>query len=390
MAYKGYRVVCFTPAGRRRTMSVLLDNLSRFTDIVDEYQVWMNTDEDQVEDRDWLRQLPDIYDWVKVVDLPKDKYEIKPKQLRTGLFYAHNTIDQNTIYIRLDDDIVFLDNDFFINLLDFRLSNPSYFLVMANILNNAMLSYIYQHLGVVPDDDYKVEAPYCMDPVGWRSGPFAELLHRGLIARIAAGTTRDYFFDHADLKDAARFSISCFCFFGRDFAEFAGIIGQRREGVIRHDEEIWLTEIYPTLNRKLNTICGSALCAHYTFLAQRPYIDKTDILETYRAIAKGKLSESYYDLLAPLERPRQALKLETVKLTFPPQLTSYGGAMQAELKGFHPVRTEKGVEIVGPDGNVYKRLIGSLETITDSDIDRALAGVYFSTKEPDGVSVEVG
>lgn len=381
MAYRGYRVVCFTPAGRKRTMSILLDHLSRFTDIIDEYQIWMNTDEEQVEDNKWLRQLPESYDWVKVVELPPEKYNIKPKQLRTGLFYTHNTIREDTIYVRFDDDIVYVDDDFFVNLLDFRIDHPDYFLVMANILNNAMLSYIYQQLGIVPSDTYQVEAPYCMDPIGWRSGPFAELLHRGLIAAIAAGDTGKYFFDHADLTDAQRFSISCFCFFGRDFAKFNGVVGQRREGVIRFDEEIWLTEVYPTLNKRLSTVCGSALVGHYTFFAQRPYMDTTNILETYRAIAKGKLSESYYDLLDNKVRSSKPADLPVVNLSFPPQLSSYSAALKAEQAGYMPINTGKGIDIV-KDGKTYKSLIGKLNEISDQDIDRALASVWVSQGGP--------
>lgn len=379
MAYRGYKVEVFIPAGRKRVMSILLDNLCRFQTIVDRVQVWYNIDESQVEDGEWLESLPDIYgNWVKLVKLPKEQYNIKPKQLRTGLFYADNTVDPRTIYIRCDDDIVFLDSAFFQNLLDFRIDHPEYFLVMANIINNAITSYIHQQLGNISTKQGTVEEPYCMEPTAWRSGPFAKMLHETLINHIKQNTTDKLFFDHADLENASRFSISCFCFFGKDFAKFNGVIGQRRKGIVYRDEEIYLTEIYPTLNNRLNTICGSALVGHYSFFGQRPFLDKTDILEQYKAIAKGKLSDSYYELLDTDQEEKKARRkmYKTVELPSVDQVSTYTAALQAEKAGYI-IKEEQGkVDIVYKD-KVVKTMIGQIGVnIFDQDIDRSLAAAW--------------
>lgn len=382
MSYRDYRVEVFIPAGRKRVMSILLDNLSRFQNIVDTVQVWLNTDEDQVEDRAWLESLPDIYgEWIQLKQLTDEQYAIRPKQLRTGLFYADNTVDEKTIYVRMDDDIVFIDDDFFTNLLDFRIDNPDYFLVMANIINNSIVSYIQQEvLHTIPSTYGSIEA-FCMDSVSWGSGPFATTLHKTLINHIRNDTVSDMFFDHADLKDAARFSISCFCFFGKDFAKFNGVIGQRRPGVLRFDEEVWLCEIYPTMNRKLNTICGTALVAHYSFMRQRPYLDKTDVLETYRAIGKGKLSESYYDLLeAEQDKKTVSRKIyESVELPPVRQISTYGTALEAERAGYKVVERSDRVDIVFDD-KIVKTVLG--KDLSDVDIDRGLAAAWNMRKLP--------
>lgn len=296
MAYRGYKVVAFTPAGRKRTMSILLDNLSRFTDIVDEYQVWMNTDPEQTDDEKWLKTLPETYPWVRLIERQPNQERLEPKQMNTGYFYT-NTVDEDTIYIRFDDDIVFIDDDFFKNLLDYRIDHPKPFLVMANIWNNAVISYIQQQLGNIPSDKYVIEEPYCMEPTAWQNGDFAHLIHRILLDKIYAGTTKDLLFGTTVLEDNERFSISCFAFFGKDFAKFGGLVGQDGQGVIGHDEEMWLTEVYPATNDVFNVICGSALVAHYSFFAQRPTLDKTDILDKYRKLGRELLSGAYYKLL---------------------------------------------------------------------------------------------
>jgi hypothetical protein len=383
MSYRGYKVVCFTPSGRKRVQSILLDNLSRFTDIIDSYQIWMNTGDNQEEDKKWLESLPDTYgDWIELHYLELNQYKIKPIQMRTGLFYAHNTVDEDTIYIRFDDDIVFIADDFFVNILDFRIDYPDYFLVMANIINNSVTSYIQQMVLKTIPDTYGPLENFCMDPVSWGSGPFAAMIHNTLIKSIELNDVDKFYFDHADLNDATRFSISCFCFFGKDFDEFGGIIGQRRAGVIRFDEEIYLTEVYPVLNDKLNTICGNAVVAHYSFMRQRPYLDKTDILDTYRAIGKGRLSDSYYDLLegdhddknASRTIPYQIVQLPQVK-----QISTYGSALSAERAGYKSVEQSDRVEIMYKD-RVVKTILG--KNLSDSDIDRGLAAAWNMRKLP--------
>lgn len=368
MAYRNYKVVAFTPAGRKRVMSILLDNLARFRHIIDEYQVWMNADDEQVEDIEWLESLPAKYDWVTLKRL--DGERLKPKQMNTGRFYP-NTIDKDTIYIRFDDDIIFVDDDFFYNILDFRIDNPGYFLVFANIWNNAILSYIHQKLGNIPPQPV-IEEPYCMNPVAWESGTFAESIHRNLIERIDEGRTSELFFDRADLNDAKRFSISCFAFFGEDFARFKGIVGYRN-GELLYDEEIWLTEIYTVTKNLQNVICGSALVSHYSFFSQRPHLDTTDILDEYRRIAKEKLSDSYYDQLAGGAERTGIKGLEVFEL--PPKTEEESDVLisiRARKAGY---RAEVGDRqtIITKNGEPVGKIIGKPNGLK---IDRLISRLY--------------
>lgn len=284
----GYRIVPFIPAGRKRQMSVLIDSLRRFPEI-DEVQLWLNTDPDQVEDTEWIRELPNQWSKCRLYERPGAR-EQGPKQLNTRQFYV-NTVNADTIYFRFDDDICYIDDNYFRNMVKFRVENPDYFLVMGNIWNNAVISWIQQHQVGSIDTQYGiVEQPYCMDMVGWQSEVFAKYIHEIMIKHISNHTESDVFFDRYDLNDAHRFSISNFCFFGRDMAKLNGIIPLP-------DEEIWLTEVYPKEAGVLNTICGTALVVHYSFFAQRAALDENNILERYREIAKQKLSEAYYTLL---------------------------------------------------------------------------------------------
>lgn len=287
--YEGHRVVAFVPAGRQRVMSILIDNLRRFTGIIDELQIWLNTDPEQVEDEAWLRRLPQQYPgWATLREIDAGEHT-RPKQYATGRFYRY-TQEAGTVYVRFDDDIVFIDDDYFERMLAFRLANREPLLVFGNIWNNAVVSWIHQQRGSLDRENGVVGAPFCMDATGWASPEFGVHLHRVLLERIAQGTTSELFFDRVELPDPTRFSISNFSFLGEDCAAWGGVTGNR-------DEEIFLTEEYPRISGRRNVIFGGGLVAHYSFFTQRSLLDQTDILERYRQIARERLSRDYYRLL---------------------------------------------------------------------------------------------
>lgn len=288
--YRNYKIVPFIPAGRKITMNLLMDNLYRNKDIVDQVQIWMNTDDDQTEDKEWLYSLPDKYgDFVRIIERRTDRERQIPKQLNTGGFYP-NTIDEDTIYFRFDDDIIYIDDDYFKNIIDFRIDNPDYFLVFGTIINNAITSYYLQRQGKIPESYGKVEDAFCMDPVGWTSPFFASQLHDQMLGYIEKNNASGMYLDGPVELDRKRFSVSNFCFFGKDFKKFNGELNGA-------EEESWLTEEYPKQTGAINVICPNAICVHFSFFAQRDYLLKNGVLEKYKEIVKQKLSDSYYRLL---------------------------------------------------------------------------------------------
>jgi hypothetical protein len=289
VSYAGKRVVVCIPYGRRRTVSILLNYLRRDKSIIDEVQFWMNTDPDQTEDVAWAHEQAEIFDgWVKCVPRPV-RQALHPKQLNTGYFYK-NTREHDTLYFRFDDDIVYVHPDYFPNMVNFRLANPDYFLVMGSIWNNAILSYIHQQNGLISKGLGVVESAYCMDPVGWTSPKFAVGIHNQLIKMIKRGDVERLFFDRYDLVNYKRFSISNFVWTGEDCDAWGGHTQER-------EEENWLTGTYPQQIGRINTICGTGFVSHYSFFDQRHRLDKTDILDQYRELSQDALSSSYYSLL---------------------------------------------------------------------------------------------
>ena len=255
------KVVCVTPAGRQRYMSILAPYVLA-DGLVQEWQIWLNTAD--AGDIAWLAKLG-RHPKVRVIDPPVER----PNGGRTiGQFWRY-CADEDAIYVRLDDDVVWLEQDFFANLVAARERNPDAFLVSAMVINNALCTYLLQFTGSLVFTEYLTAS--CMDPVSWRSADFARDLHLWAIKAIGSGKLPWRFGDYPVAMN--RLSINAICFFGKDVAPYADRIGP--------EEEEFVSCVLPTLLHKSNIITSDAWCAHFAFYPQREQLDKSGVLDAY-------------------------------------------------------------------------------------------------------------
>jgi hypothetical protein len=292
----GYRITVAIPSGRKASQAILLNHLRRYRNVIDEIQLWHNT-HGQPEDDAWLKSLPAAYGgWARLIPRRTDRPVQHPKQLNTGGFYIHTT-DPDTIYFRFDDDIVYIHPDYFTNMVRFRLENPEYFLVFGNCWNNAIISYLQQQAGNI-SREYGDIANFCMDPVAWESPEFACYVHDLLFRKIADNHVPDLFFDRYVLPRGHQFSVSNFCWFGKDFAGFGGEVMAMDTGrMVPSEEEGWLTRIKPVELNRDNAVCGTGFVSHFSFYPQRQTLIERGYLSQYADLAERMLEGRYYQLL---------------------------------------------------------------------------------------------
>jgi hypothetical protein len=286
--YQGYRIVAVTPAGRRRYLRILLPYILNQSHVIDEYQLWLNCYDDvsgaeNRADFEFCQRAHNRYpNFVKLMG-PKPRVLSRSGHFsrnRTIHQFFENCVDPGSIYLRFDDDIVYVAPDAVGELVQYRISNPKYFLVFANIINNAILSHIHQRSAAI-SCKRGVAGYACMCPVGWRDPDFAEHVHRSFLDALNEQHSSRFRFREWVLCGPAgpeRCSINCFAFFGAKFAEFEGKVGP--------DEERWLTLRYPRETNSLNAICGTAIVSHFAFQPQRGHLDRTDILSQYAKLAR--------------------------------------------------------------------------------------------------------
>lgn len=262
--FNGYRVVCVTPAGRRRYLQTLVPYILNCP-VVDEYRLWRNTTD--IADTSYLYSLEERYSKISVVE-PDTPAGIN--YFATIAQFFRGCIEDDVIYVRLDDDIVYLDDTFFEALLQFRCDNPRYFLIFPSIINNAICTYIHVQNGII--DPETAIFPWCMDRNAWGSPRFAEQLHDAFLVSASARRVSDWYFNSRELA-FTWFSVNAMTWFGRDFALF--------DGVVEGNEEEYLTIRMPSSLQRINCVFGRAIAAHYAFYTQRTYLDSTNILARY-------------------------------------------------------------------------------------------------------------
>lgn len=277
------RVVVWCPYGRKRTVSILIKYLERdvLRGLIDEVWLYLNTDPDQTEDLKYAYELKKAYEWVKIKKRPDGVPRRTPKQRNSGYAYRY-MIEPNTIYVRFDDDIIYVHDDAIKNLVEAKIRMETTLACFPIIWNNAVVSWYLQQCDKIPFEFGEVGSPYCMDPMGWANGEFAVKMHNLLLAKIEAKDVESLYLHH-DMALAPRqqFSVSCFAL------DSADMLTLSPPGVLDYDEEEhWLTVHRPLRIGKDNIIVGNALVSHYTFFPQSRIVNATNILDRYRAIAE--------------------------------------------------------------------------------------------------------
>ena len=289
----GKRVVVVTPAGRRRYMAILVRHVLRLCPVVDEYRVWVNTS--VPEDIEYLESLPAQCPpgFVTIERLPPGAGGVQGNESICHFF--RNCVDENTVYVRFDDDIVFIDDlDAFTAFVRYRISHPEPFLVYANILNNAVISFIHQRVGTLSLGDYEV-AYHCMESVGWTSPECAAALHAEVLPALETGAgglerVRLPGFEPV-FEGYERVSINCISCLGSDFASFGGEVGK--------DEELWLSCTKPAESGRPNAMYGGFAVVHFAFQTQRAHLESPGSRVLHRYAALAGIPES--DVSVPLE-----------------------------------------------------------------------------------------
>lgn len=279
--YNNYKIVCNTAAGRRRYMQYLIPQVI-CSDIVDRYDIWVNTMDK--EDIAFFEMLASKYSKINLVWQPDNNINGISS---INAFYK-KCIEDNTIYIKLDDDIVWLAPNFFETIVKFRIDNPQYFVVSPLVINNAKTTYLFQIQGKLQLARYQRAESF--NKILWKSGKFAVELHEWFINKYLKSQKWEELYCQDYPMGITRFSINSIVWFGEDMKQF--------DGIVTGDDEEFMSCIKPTLEGKANCFCGSTLISHFAFRSQRKILDQASILEQYGNIMfeQWKDNKQLYDI----------------------------------------------------------------------------------------------
>jgi hypothetical protein len=209
---------------------------------------------------------------------------------RYSQFFAHFT-NPDTMYVKLDDDIVWMQDGAIETLVRYKQSRPRLLMAFSNTVNNGLCNHIHQRMGAaVSPIKMEWDAHFVNRGSDGARIQHSADVHHSLLKHIKAGTVANYTgFDEWLLWERnIRFSINCLCMTGSDIKQMLPTFERDREArkVLSADDESLMTEAIPGLLGRDNAICGRSLVAHFAFGVQHDYLaNTTDVLDQYRALA---------------------------------------------------------------------------------------------------------
>jgi hypothetical protein len=269
--YKGFKIKPLVFAGRKETMRILFPMIK--SDIIDEVLVCVNTHNH--DDIAFIDQYTQLHPRFRKVLLPN--HIIGTPSAYTHMFELMTNTD--TIYIKLDDDLIYLSPHFFEDLVKFRFEHPEYICIYPWIINNPLCNWLggwFKHFNNQSD---------CMFWT-WKDPKYAMMLLSAFSdGKLPVNQRTDYEFDNKDAfyRPEINFSIcpsiNAVCFWGRDCKIMNWACRMPKYGT----DEIFLTQgIFNDFGtERKHIVYSSPVCVHYAFYTQRTVLNAMHILDKY-------------------------------------------------------------------------------------------------------------
>ena len=259
-------MTCF--AGRRRYLEILVKYVDKLIakGLVDEFHIWDYTRDS--EDAVWIRKNCQRF---KI-------FEVQDKSIWKEYYMHYAKIkypNPDTVLIKCDDDIMFIDIDQFQSYIDKRRANPNNLLAFASIVNNKVPCLIQHSFGQWPEMQ--------VEEVGnlHHSGEICARLHNYFIKnnenflKISRNLTQRKCVVQRDLHSLV--NINFFAILAKDLHIFENCY---------ENDECDLSHFLPVFINKFNYIDPGFVVCHMGFTGQRELgFDETEALKGYSELS---------------------------------------------------------------------------------------------------------
>lgn len=286
--YNSYKVKVFIFAGREQTMKLLMSQLK--SDYIDEIIIAKNTN--VLSDLKYLDSLKDNFDKIKYIELPA---EIKRDNHKAWKYLYNFMQDEDSIYFKMDDDIIFIEPDYFEKTLEYKINHPEILCVFPVIVNNPYCCTLLKEHPLM----FSNYNNYDMMNAYFYSGKYGAQLHelflldptnkRWKIKDHVFGKEGVYFKNKNHEENvtrkvpwdyAERIGINSICYFGKDF---------KKLNIAKNITECYSDELYLVYNifkrtSQKHCVLGNTLISHFAFSGQKGLRERNDILDEYKKL----------------------------------------------------------------------------------------------------------
>lgn len=288
MMYQGYKVKVFIFAGRQQTMELLMPQIK--SEYIDEIIIAKNTRNKL--DLKYLCDLKNHFNKIKYIEVPD---QIKRNNHTSWKYLYKFMQDEDSIYFKMDDDVIYIEPGYFEKTLKFRCEHPEYLCIFPVIVNNP---YCCTLLKVHPLMFAKMNL-YDMQKTYFYSAKYGAKLHEQFLDFPNAdfwklpnhefGREAVLFQNKNHEENVSRYvpwhyverpGINSICYFGKDFKK---LDVARRVNECYNDELFLMYNVLKDTNYK-HCIFGETLVAHFAFSGQTTLRNRNDILERYKKL----------------------------------------------------------------------------------------------------------
>jgi tetratricopeptide (TPR) repeat protein len=189
-------------------------------------------------------------------------------------YYAANAEQfVRDVFLKCDDDIVYIDLDRLGQFIQFRETHQEHFIVSANVINNGVCAHYQQQAGLIPTSLMELEKPARgFGGSLWLSGKKAESLHRYFLGHRSVFSI----YNPASILWNERISINFVAWLGRDLVHIPDVM---------EDDEHDLCYGVRKRARKTNCIYLPFIVSHLSFFTQDREMNIPEVIASYDSLA---------------------------------------------------------------------------------------------------------
>jgi len=262
------KVIVVIPVGREYHLKTLFNNLVKHKHIIDKLELWLCTQKPY--DIMYIRKFQQKHpNWCEVVNLEDEEgWKFHPSNY---VKYYERCIDPNTIYIKMDDDICWIDEHCIYNMCKLltEMEGTSYKLVSANVINTSHTHLPFLKRNIIPNKKFKNFSYH-------ENGELAMFLHTFLLKAIKTQHT-NMFKAPINYPDINYVSINMICWSGSTLETMLPF------GT--HDESHF-NYVGRSQAKADWLICGNAIASHFSYRPSFSYLSKNaNLLEQYHEVS---------------------------------------------------------------------------------------------------------
>ncbi len=303
------KLIVITFGGRKFSIKILFKYILKYKKYIDEYRIYIATTIQN--DIDFMEKFAkDNSDFVKII-YTYDKNHNKILNDRNKIWdnSYKNSVEEDCVYLKFDDDIVYIEENIFTDFITYRLKNPDPLLIYPIIINNIISSYNLQEKNIFSThsktnigkswiNTFNRIKPYLLQnkgkkikigkitkeqevlcPISWGNLEYCINIHNTFINDVNNKNIDKYRIGNYTLKNSEPMSINCCCWLGTGLKNVVNKYGN----IV--DDEPRLCIYLPTWDNNPNKVFGNTIVSHYSYYKQRELgLDDTDILNKYNKL----------------------------------------------------------------------------------------------------------